>query len=312
MKTFYHAIGTFLHHLTTIGWTALGIALGIHLLRLALRSIAWRNIIRAAYPQARVSHRTVFGAYLAGVGVNSIVPARGGDVLRLFLAKRGLEGATYPTLGATLIPETLLDSAIAGVLVLWGFVRGALPGLHVFPHLPRIDWSFFARHPDASAIVGGIVLLALLFGLALAERRLEAFWKRVAQGFAILRDRPRYLRQVASWQALSWVLRGSGVYFFLHAFHMPATLHNALVVLAVQSLSTLLPLTPGGVGTVQGLLVYIFRGKVATGTVLTFSVGMHVATVGFNLLLGFGAIFAMLRTLHWRRVVRPEQRLAER
>ncbi len=312
MRTFYHAIGTFLHHLTTIGWTALGIALGLHLLRLVLRSIAWRNIVRAAYPEARVPHRTVFGAYVAGVGVNSIVPARGGDVLKLFLAKRRLEDATYPTLGATLIPETLLDSTIAGVIVLWGFETGALPGLHVLPHLPKIDWAFFARHPDASAIGGGIALLALVFGLALAERRLQAFWQRVAQGFAILRDRRRYVRQVASWQTLSWLLRGATVYFFLHAFHMPATLHNALVVLAVQSLSSLLPLTPGGVGTVQGLLVYIFRGKVATGTVLTFSVGMHIATVVFNLALGFGAIFAMLRTLRWKRIVRPEERLAER
>ena len=92
---------------------------------------------------------------------------------------------------------------------------------------------------------------------------------------------------------------------------MPATVRNAMIVLVVQSISTLLPFTPGGVGTVQGLLVYIFRNDIAAGTVLTFSVGMHVATVILNLVLGFTAIFLMLRTLRWRGVVGPKGRLAE-
>ena len=88
------------------------------------------------------------------------------------------------------------------------------------------------------------------------------------------------------------------MYFFLKAFHMPANLHNALVVLSVQSISTLLPITPGGVGTVQGLLVATFRDKIPTATVLSFSVGMHVATVVANLVVGFTATSrGMIRAL---------------
>ena len=82
-------------------------------------------------------------------------------------------------------------------------------------------------------------------------------------------------------------------------------------IVALQSISTLLPITPGGVGTVQGLLVVAFKGKVAASTVLGFSVGMHVAIVLSNLVVGFSAIGLMLRTFRWRRFVRPEERLAE-
>ena len=56
-----------------------------------------------------VPRRTIAGAYLAGVGVNAIMPARGGDVLKLYLVQDRVEGTTYPTLGATLIVETLFD-----------------------------------------------------------------------------------------------------------------------------------------------------------------------------------------------------------
>ncbi len=85
---------------------------------------------------------------------------------------------------------------------------------------------------------------------------------------------------------------------------MPATLHNALLVLVVQSLSTLFPFTPGGVGTQQGLLVYVFD-RAATGIagtlLLSFSVGMYIATTVLNAVLGFGALFLMLGTLRWRQ-----------
>ena len=311
MSTFYHAVGDFFHGLAGIGWSWLLIALALQFAKVAARPFAWRNIIRASYPDAKIRRRTVFGAYVAGVGVNALIPARGGDVLKLYLVKRGNSGMTYATLGATLLPETLFDSVAAGILILWGFASGALPGFDVLPDIPQLDWGWVADHPNYSMIIGGVVILSLVFGIALAERRIGEFWHRVAQGFSILRDRNRYLREVASWQLLSWVFRIAAAFFFLRAFHVPATIHNALVVTAVQSISTLLPFTPGGVGTVQGLLLYVFR-KLDRATVLGFAVGMHVATVICNATAGFIAIFLMLRTLRWRRVVKPEERLAER
>src|SRR6266498_3859914 len=101
--------------------------------------------------------------------------------------------------------------------------------------------------------------------------------ERVPRGFAILRDRPRYFREVASWQLLSWVLRIASLYWFLRAFHVHASIHNALLAQVVDSLATLLPFSPGGAGTKQGLLVYVLEGQASTSRLLAFSVGMHVA-----------------------------------
>lgn len=311
MRTFFDAIVHFGESLRAIGWRWVALAAACHVLRLGVRVLGWRTILMAAYPGIRVPRRGVFGAYVAGVGVNSITPARGGDLLRLFLVKRRVEGSKYPTLGATLIPETLFDSVLAGAIVLWAFAIGALPGLGVLPDLPKIDWAWVPRHPNASIIIAGFVLFALAAAFVLTEQRVGLFWRRVAQGFAILRDPRRYVLHVVSWQALSWVFRFASIFFFLKAFGMPATVHNAAIVLAVQSLSSLLPFTPGGVGTVQGLLVYIYRGEIQASVVLTFSVGMHIATVILNLILGFAAIFVMLRTLRWRRLVSPDEKLAE-
>jgi len=312
VSTFYHAVVRFLHDLGSIGWENLAIAVGFHLLRLAMRCPAWRNILRASYPGVRVPLLSTAGAYLAGVGINSVIPARSGDALKLFLVKRRIEGSHYPTLGATLIPETFFDSIVAAGIVGWALVAHTLPGFGALPSLDTVDWSWPYRHQYATAIVLGVVIIASVVGLVMIEDRLEAFWARVRQGFAIFFDWRRYLLQVVTWQTASWAFRAASVFWFLKAFHMPATAHNALIVLSVQSIATLLPITPGGVGTTQGLLVVAFKDKVASSVVLGFSVGMHVAMIVANLVVGFTAIGLMLRTLRWRQVVRPEERLAER
>ncbi len=304
---------TFFEHLADVRWLPLGIALAFHLARLLTRTVAWRNIIRASYPESRVPRRAIVGGYLAGVGVNAVFPARGGDLLKLYLVRHRVAESSYPTLGTTLVVETLFDTVIAGGILVWALVIGVLPGLDAIPNLPSVDWSWPLNHPKEATVIG-IVWAAVLALLAvIGVRRARAFTQRVKQGFAILGDRPRFVRQVIAWQALSWGLRIASVYFFLEAFDVPASLRNALLVLVVQSLSTLFPFTPGGIGTQQGLIVYVFRRGVdglSTTQLLSFSVGMHIATTALNVALGFGALFLMLRTFRWRKVVVPEEEKA--
>ena len=311
---FFHAAGTFFHNLTSVGWTALGLALGCHFLRLSARVPAWRNILRASYPDSRVPLHSVFGGYLAGVGVNSVLPARGGDLLKLYIVRRRIDGATYPTLGATLIVETLFDSVLAAGILAWALSIGVLPSLHFQKiSLPQIDWTWPLRHPVAAGFIAAVWIGILTIATIIGVRRVREFRARVRQGFAILGNRPRFLYEVVTWQLASWALRGGSVYEFLRAFHVPASAHNVLLVLAVQSISTLLPFTPGGVGTQQGFLVYVFRNAaphIPQTSILSFSIGMYVATTVLNLVVGFAAILVMLRTLRWRRVVRPEEERA--
>jgi uncharacterized membrane protein YbhN (UPF0104 family) len=300
---FFHALRVFFDELASVGWLALAIALALHLCKVVVRTVAWRNILRAAYPDESVPWRPVLGAYVAGVGVNSIVPGRGGDLVKLYLVHRRVPDTTYTTLGSTLVTETLLDMVLAAAIFLWALTQGVLPSLHVLPNLPTFDWGWLLAHTKTSATVVALLTAGALWLWWWASRHIENFKQRVGRGFAILRDRRRYAREVASWQLASWVFRIASLYFFLQAFHVHPSIHNALLAQVVDSLSTLLPFSPGGVGTKQGFLVYVLNGEAPASRLLAFSVGQYVAVTLVNVAAGALALYAMLRTLRLREIL---------
>ena len=307
-----HAIGVFFDHLAAVEWKWIGLAIAAHVCKLVLVSRAWRNIVKAAYPRSRVIWRQMFGAYVSGTGVNAVIPARGGDAVKLFLAKRRVEGATYTTLVATVLLQTLFDMLVASCFILWAISLGALPGLDVLPDLPSLDYAWAFRHPTVGLIL--FVALLLFGGLLLLwiAERIEDFKQRVAQGFAAFRNRPYYVTRVIPFQLADWSLRLVAVYCFLHAFGVPTTLHNVLLVQVSQSLATVLPFSPGGIGTEQAFLVYLFRDVTSHSQALSFSVGMRVTLTITNAALGFTAIFLMLRTLRFREAVEEDEAGDER
>ncbi|HET8606073.1 MAG TPA: lysylphosphatidylglycerol synthase transmembrane domain-containing protein, partial [Gaiellaceae bacterium] len=269
---------------------------------------AWRNILAAAYPGVRIRRRGVFGAYAAGVGINAIAPARAGDLVKLYLVKRRIEGATYPTLAPTLVVETLVDFVVATGLFAWALTLGVLPSRQIVGQLPSVDWAWPFRHLWAAAAILGVLFLLGLGAFLVARRRVADFRRQFERGFAILGDVPTYLRRVASWQLLSWVLRLASVFFFLRAFDLAATVRNALLVQVVDSLSTLLPFTPGGAGTKQGLLAYVLHDRFSVSAVLSFSVGMNIALVAVNVVVGFACLFLLARTIRWRRLAAAQKK----
>ena len=284
-------------------WTAFGIALACQLVKLVFRARAWQNIVRAAYPAGRLRYRHAFGAYVAGVGVNSIAPARGGDLVKLYLVKHRMEGATYPTLASTLVVETMFDFFIAGGLMIWALSIGVLPTHQVYSRIPTVDWKFFLRHERVTGVALGVLLLAAVVLFFWARRRVENFWERVRLGFAILGDRRAFALGVFVPQAISWVFRIATLFFFLEAFGVHASIHNAQLAQVVDSLATLFPATPGGAGTKQGLFVYLFRDSAVSKTLLlAFSVGMNIAITVANLALGLAAIALMAKTLSFKRL----------
>lgn len=311
MGHFLHAVGIFFHHLAAVHWQYLGYAIACHVVKLLFRAGAWRAIVNAAYPDTRLRFRSAFGAYIAGVGVNSIVPARGGDVVKLYLVRHRVPGSSYATLTPTLIVETMFDFVTAGALILWALTAGVLPTHQLYSRIPTVDWKFFLRHERVTAIVLAVLLILAAIFFFRVRRRVDEFRLHVRQGFAILEDRPRFLRRVILPQAISWVFRIASLYFFLKAFGVTANIHNALLAQVVDSLATLFPATPGGAGTKQGLTEFLFRGRGVSHTLLlAFSVGMNIAIVVANLLMGLVAIGLMARTLSFKKL-RHASRTAE-
>ncbi|MBA2615232.1 MAG: flippase-like domain-containing protein [Actinobacteria bacterium] len=307
VRSFLDAFEAFGRHLAAVGLGTLALAIACHLVRLGARVRAWQNILRATYPGSRVPFRSVLGAYWAGVGVNAITPARGGDLVKVYLARQRIDGSSYPTLGSTLVVETLFDFALASLLLLVALQQGLLPGLPDLPRIPAFDWSFAVEHPRVAALFLSALVAAGILLAAWATQHVVAFREKVMQGFVVLGDARAFARRVVSWQALSWVFRIASVFFFLRAFNIPATFDTVLAVLVVGGLATTLPFTPGGAGTQQAVLVFALAGWASGSAVLSFSIGMQLATVAVNVLIGFAALALMLGTVRWRDHVRPDE-----
>ena len=307
LQSFWNATSAFADRLSAVGLEALMIALALHLTNLLLRATAWRNILAAANPQHRMRCRTVTGAYLSGVGLNNLVPARGGDVMKVFLVHRTVPETPYTTITASLLTETLFDAVVGTILLVWAFSSGVIPGVpDLTGRIAAFEWSFFAGHTRTFAVVLALLLIGLAIAFSWIERRANRFWDGVKDGLAILRTPGRYLRQVVLLQGLGWICRALAMYEFLDAFGIPANLSDATLALSAGSIATLLPLTPGGIGPQQALLVFMFGGVAARSAVLSFSVGMQFAITVTNALIGGTCLTLMLRRLPWKRAARQD------
>ena len=116
---------------------------------------------------------------------------------------------------------------------------------------------------------------------------MRAFWARVRQGFTILRDRRRYLREVFAVQFAGWLLRFTAFWFLLEAFNVGGSVKNVLLVLGVNAVAAVVPFTPGGAGVQQALLVKVFAGTASGATVAAYSVGQQIAIAALTFGIGF-------------------------
>jgi uncharacterized membrane protein YbhN (UPF0104 family) len=296
-----HAIGVFFEQLASVKFSALALAVLAHLLKTMCTSRAWRNTIAASYPEEPVPWIRIYASYLAGVGVNAIIPARGGDAVRLFLAHRAVPGSTYVTLGSTLLVLSFFDMAMALLIFVYALTLGVLPAVGSLGKLPGFDFGFFASNPEFSFVLFLALVIFGVIGVLWLRLHVAEFKERVRQGFAVLRDKTRYLREVALWQAGDWLLRFVAIWFFLDAFGVEQSIRNVLLVQVTQSLATLVPISPGGIGTEQAFIVYVFNGTgIGRSTLLAFSVGMKLTLIVTNVVIGFTALFLTLGHVNWR------------
>ena len=299
------AIQAFWETLASVQLLPLALGIGCHVVKLACTSRAWRNVLAAAYPAERVRWRSIYAAYVAGVGVNAVFPARAGDVVRLYLAHRAVPGATYATLIASTVVLTIVDFSLALGLFVWALSQGVLPGLDVLPSLPSFDFAWFLRHELVSELLLALLAVGLVVLAIWLHHQARQLRQRVSQAFTIVHTPARYLRTVVFWQLCDWTLRLVTIWFFLGAFGIEQTPRNVLLVQATASLATLVPVSPGGIGTEQAFLVYVLGGQAARTALLAFSVGMKITLTAVNVVVGFAAILATLRTLRFRQATAP-------
>jgi uncharacterized protein (TIRG00374 family) len=100
------------------GWTMLG-ALGLVLVNIYVMALRWRYLLEGAGYRVRL--RSLFSTVSVGRGANNILPARGGDLLRIESMRELANVPAFVSAG-TLFAERLLDGV---VLAAW-IVLGAL------------------------------------------------------------------------------------------------------------------------------------------------------------------------------------------
>jgi uncharacterized membrane protein YbhN (UPF0104 family) len=303
ISSFFNAVGNFFGQLADVRFGALLIGMIAFGIYLSIRARASYNILRAAYPEERIEFQRIWGAYVAAYGFNSVIPARGGDVVRLFLTKTSIPGSSYPAVAAAFFVEMVYDATMGVVILTFAFTQGVFPKPPDFAKLKAFDLSFFASHPRfllfvlTTLAVGGLVAFALL------SRRVQAFWARVRQGLTILRDRRRYFREVWLVQLGGWIFRFTAFWFLLEAFHIGGSVKNVLLVLGVNAVAAAVPFTPGGAGVQQAFLVKVFAGTASGATVAAYSVGQQIAIGAFSLGLGFLALGLVFRFRSFKDVV---------
>jgi len=303
IDAFRDAADSFFSNLAAVQWGLMAFALLCFGIYLALRSRAYFNVLRAAYPETDFQWRQIWAAYMAAYGFNNVIPARGGDVIKLFLVRSSIPGSTYPTIASSFAVEMVFDAMIGSLILAFAFSQGVFPKPPDFARLDAFDLAFLAQHPRFTLFLITALAIAALAGVALLAAHVRAFWERVRQGLAILSDRERYLREVFAVQLAGWLFRFGAFWFLLEAFNVGGSVRNVLLVLGVNAVAAAVPFTPGGAGVQQALLVVVFAGAAATGTLAAYSVGQQVAIAVFSLSVGFIALLTVFRVRSFKEVL---------
>lgn len=246
----------------------------------AVRVLRWRAMLAVANPGLRFWRCAV--PFLGSIAANNVLPFRLGDVLRCLAFSRWL-AVDAGTVTATVLTERLLD--LLTVLV-------AL-GLAILAFAPR-DGAFGLLGVGATALVGLAVLaLGLLLmpgALRPLSRGVEGALRRASPaaadrlaGFSgplistlVMLSRGRKMLGLIAASALVWTFEGA-VYWAV-ALAIPAIEAPSVAWLAmpVGTLATLLPSTPGYIGTFDYFAIAAAEaGGNSTAAATAFAVLVH-------------------------------------
>jgi uncharacterized membrane protein YbhN (UPF0104 family) len=280
----------------------LAAAVALHLCGQVARGIAWRGVLAATWPG--VTRRRACAWHVCGAGLSGVLSARGGDAVRIALAKRELNSATWPSLAGTLAAEGSFE-AVCGIV----FALAAV-------------WIGVDTLAAPSPLVVGAAALVLAVAAVLALRcaRARRIAREVGRGLAVLREPRRWLRQVLPWQVCARVLRLAAVTCFLLAFGLPAAPAVVVAACAAQGSGAMVPLPGGGPATMAGALLValpIAAGHpVDAGAVAALAIAWPAAlttvgvTVSLALLTGLTGARSPRALLRFVRALRPQPTVA--
>jgi uncharacterized protein (TIRG00374 family) len=285
---------------TAVEWHWVAAAVGLNLLSVLVRALAWRTVIVQAAPPPHPSYPLVFSAFSVGLFANAVLPGRIGELARVAVLNRRMpqEGMWARLLG-TVFAHRVFDLIAMIGLILYVVATAHIP-----------DWAVTSL---IAVVVAGVTLFTVAVISARDQRvtRLEEGLGAVRKtvrlgryGLGVMR-RPAAAALACLFQLLGWTCQLFAVYTTMHAFGLHTPLPAAGLVLVLMNVATLFPLWPGNVGLVQAAIALpLFRYYgVAKANGIAFGFGLQAieASVGVGVGLIFlareGLSFAMLRVM---------------
>jgi uncharacterized protein (TIRG00374 family) len=269
------------------GWTMIA-ALALVLANVAIMTRRWRYLLAGA--GYRIGTRKLFSTVAVGRGANNILPARGGDLLRIeslrerhvpafvsagtLFAERLLDGvvlATWILLGALMIGE-------GGVMLLTGVALSAGTALGV------VLVALAARDPDRAERLAWR-----------GARRLPNRWHRritraaahFVDGLGAFRGRRRIVAVFATSVAM-W-LADVAMYYVIgeHAFDLGLPVGAYFLLEGIGNLALAVPATAAGIGTFDYLTLLAAKSvDVELDSATAYVVTVHAVAVLPVTLLG--------------------------
>src|SRR5439155_7271852 len=77
---------------TAVEWRWVAAAVGLNLLSVLVRAVAWRTVINQAMPDPHPTFPLVFSAFSVGLFANAVLPGRIGELARVAVLNRKLPG----------------------------------------------------------------------------------------------------------------------------------------------------------------------------------------------------------------------------
>jgi glycosyltransferase 2 family protein len=247
-------------------------ALGAFLIGYACRIERWRLMLLGDNPNLR--RRTCAGPFMASFAVNNVLPFRAGDVLRSF-AFNGVLGTSSGVVVATLFVERLLDLLmvlllLGAALALFGVevARFAGVGGSIVLGLAAVIASLLL-FPN---LLAPFVLAAGSFTMRLAPRLGQPLNREISRSLDTLRHLTRgvLMFKLILWSLAAWVAEGCVFWFAAIALPAISRPQAGWLALPVGAMATLIPSTPGYVGTFDYFVIHAMRepgNEIAVSTV---------------------------------------------
>jgi uncharacterized membrane protein YbhN (UPF0104 family) len=283
-----------LDQLGSISLPLLLLALTLHTCETLLNALAWRNILRRAYPESGASFRLVLGAYGGGVGLNAVLPAQAGTVAMLGLYRAQIQASTALGLvGAGVVQNAFF--LVAGASICVGLVV-------VRPGLFSLQLGSLAGHAALALAAASVIALVAWFVL----RRFHDTWTDAREGAAILANPRGYASEVLAVELASYAARVGVIATFMRAYDVPVSPQSVLLILAVNAVASTFAFTPGGVGTQQALATAALRNSASSSVVAAFSLGQQLILAAWDIALGLLVLWSAIGWTATRALVHRE------